>query len=177
MEELIDVLDKEGNKTGEVLPKSEVKKNGLYHGAIAVCIVNDNNEILMQKRSPNKRVYPNLWSIFVKGHIESGESSIEACQREVKEELGIHINEDELEYLYTILEETSTASDYVERIFFDTYLLRKNIKLNEIIIQEEELSDIKLLPLNELKTLVEDNSEVLVPNQKDYEKIFLWIQE
>lgn len=38
--ELIDVLDENGILTGEVLPRSEVHKRGLWHRAIVVAIVN-----------------------------------------------------------------------------------------------------------------------------------------
>lgn len=81
MEELIDVLDLFGIKTGIVKEKSQIKKDGNYHRAIAVLIINEKNEILMQKRSSNKKVYPNLWSIFVKGHVRSNESVLEASKR------------------------------------------------------------------------------------------------
>lgn len=43
MEELIDVLDENGIKIGEILPRSEIHKKGLWHRAIAVAIVNENN--------------------------------------------------------------------------------------------------------------------------------------
>ena len=39
MEELIDVLDKDGNKTGIIKKKSEIKRDGDYHRAIAVLII------------------------------------------------------------------------------------------------------------------------------------------
>ena len=51
MEELIDVLDENGVKTGEVLTRKEVHKRGLWHRAIAVAIINEQNEILIQQRS------------------------------------------------------------------------------------------------------------------------------
>ena len=172
MEELIDVLDENGNQTGIVLPKSEVKKRGLYHRAIAVCIMNHQNEILMQKRSPHKKVYPNLWSIFVKGHVDSKEGSLEACVREVKEELGLTIGQEEFQFLYTIKEEKVTADDFIERIFFDTYLVRKEVEIEKLIIQQEELCEVKLMKIEDIKVLIQHYSQELVPNQSDYEKIF-----
>lgn len=54
-EELIDVLDENGNKTGQIKTKSQIKKEGNFHRAISVCIINSNKEILMQKRSNTKR--------------------------------------------------------------------------------------------------------------------------
>ena len=175
MEELIDVLDNKGNKTGIIKKKSDIKKDGDYHRAIAVLVINNNNEILMQKRSSRKRIYPNLWSIFVKGHVQSGESSIDACIRELSEEIGINIEQDELKYLYTIFEEV-IDNDYIERIFYDTYILRKDFNLNDITIQEEELSDIKLVNYDEVISLIKNNDKSLVPNFEDYKRIIKYLK-
>ena len=176
MEELIDVLDKDGNKTGIIKKKSDIKRDGDYHRAIAVLVINNNNEILMQKRSSRKRIYPNLWSIFVKGHVQSGETSIDACIRELSEEVGININSNELSYLYTIFEEV-IDKDYIERIFYDTYILRKDFNLTDITIQEEELSEIKLVDSNKVISLIESNDKSLVPNYEDYKRIINYIKK
>ena len=40
-EELLDVLDSNGIKTGEILPRKEVHKKGLWHRIIVVAIVNE----------------------------------------------------------------------------------------------------------------------------------------
>lgn len=52
--ELIDVLDENGVFTGEVLPRDEIHKKGLWHRAIVVAIINENNQILLQQRSLTK---------------------------------------------------------------------------------------------------------------------------
>lgn len=51
MGELIDVLNENGIKTGEILTRGEIHRRGLWHRTIAVAIVNENNQILIQKRS------------------------------------------------------------------------------------------------------------------------------
>ena len=170
MEELIDVLDSNGNKTGLVKAKSLIKRDGDFHRAISVCIINSNDEILMQQRSGNKRVFPNLWGMFVKGHVISNETSLLACQREIYEELGILIDISELEYLYTIKEHIVTNDNYIENIFFDTFLLRKDIDIDSIKLQEEEVRDAKFMNYQDVYNLISSN--ILVPNKKDYELIF-----
>lgn len=47
MEEMIDVLDENGVKTGEIVTRKEVHKRGLWHRAIVVAIINEKNEILI----------------------------------------------------------------------------------------------------------------------------------
>jgi 8-oxo-dGTP diphosphatase len=44
--------------------------------------------ILLVRRSPHRRIYPNLWS-FPGGHVEDGETLDEALIRECREEVGI----------------------------------------------------------------------------------------
>lgn len=174
MEELIDCLDEFGNKTGIVKKKSDIKKDGDYHRVIAVLIVNGDN-ILIHQRSSNKKVYPNLWSLFVRGHVQAGEGSIDACKREIKEEIGIDITEDELEFLYTLKEEAK-KKDYIENMFYDTYLLKKDIDIKDITIQKEELNDIKYINIDEVKTQIENGSKDYVPNDEDYKRIFEYIK-
>ena len=49
-EELIDVLDENGIKTGEILPTCVVHKQGLWHRAIVVGIVNEKNKKSKRKK-------------------------------------------------------------------------------------------------------------------------------
>ena len=173
MKELIEVLDENGNKTGIIKTKSEIKRNGYYHRAIRVVIVNSANEVLFQKRCNKKKMFPNLWSIYLTGNVKAYEESIDAIIREVKEEIGIDTLSDELEYLYTIKEEKK-KKDYDERIFFDTYLLRKDIDINEIKMNNEVIG-MQFLTLDEIKYLQDNNSKMIIPN--DYDVILNVLEE
>ena len=66
--EYLDILDENGNKTGESRPRSEVHSKGYWHKGIHVWIINSNKELLVQRRSANKDVYPNKLHISVAGH-------------------------------------------------------------------------------------------------------------
>lgn len=90
-EELIDVLDENGVKTGEVLARNEIHKRGLWHRAIVVAIINENNEILLQQRSANKEKNANMWDISVAGHISAGQDSLSAVAREISEEVSVNL--------------------------------------------------------------------------------------
>ena len=58
--ELWEVLDGEGNPTGEIMEKYDKKvfERGLYHLGSDIWIINSDNKILIQKRSPLKRLEP-----------------------------------------------------------------------------------------------------------------------
>lgn len=172
MDELIEVLDEKGNKTGIIKSKSQIKKEGDYHRAISVCLINDKKEILMHKRSKKKVIYPDLWSCFVRGHVQAYEESIDACIREIKEEIGTNVNAQELRFLYTRKEDNEPGNmTHINNLFFDNYICFKNIKLEDLKIEEEEISEIKYMPYQELEKLIRNNDNSLIPNYEDYHEI------
>ncbi len=173
MEELIDVLNENGEKTGEVKTKSSIKKDGDFHRAVSICIINDHKEILMHRRSVGKKIYPNLWSCFVRGHVSAGEDSIAACLRELDEELGILAHEDDLEFLFSLKDCNRAGNmDYINNIFYDNYLLFKNIPLGDLALEAEEVAEVRYMNYKEVKELVEKKEKTLIPNFEEYEKLF-----
>ena len=50
-------------------------------------IVNNRGRVFVQKRSPERRLFPGCWDI-AGGHVEPGETLFEALAREIKEETG-----------------------------------------------------------------------------------------
>ena len=87
MEEKFDVLNELGEFTGEIATREECHKKGLWHRAVYAFIIDDDGNVLLQKRSSNKKLWPNMWDVTVGGHVDSGEFGRQALVREVKEEL------------------------------------------------------------------------------------------
>lgn len=160
MEEMIDVLDENGIKTGEILSRSKIHKRGLWHRLIVVAIINEKNEILMQQRSKTKTKNPNMWDISAAGHIGSGQTALSAAAREMNEEISINLGYtvtiNDFRYVFSYRKEEKVAEDYYDRQFFDFFILRKeNLKIEDIKIQESEVQAIKWCSLSELKELIE----------------------
>ena len=57
MEEKFDVLNEQGEFTGKVSTREECHKKGLWHRAVYAFIIDDNQNILLQKRESG-RVHP-----------------------------------------------------------------------------------------------------------------------
>ncbi|ANP51636.1 8-oxo-dGTP pyrophosphatase MutT (NUDIX family) [Streptomyces griseochromogenes] len=55
--------------------------------AVGAVILNQHGRAFAQKRSPDRRLFPDCWDI-VGGHVEPGESLLDALAREVAEETG-----------------------------------------------------------------------------------------
>ena len=89
--ELLDIVDEQGNFTGEVMEREKAHDLNLLHWEIAVLIVNKNREVLLQKRAATKRFNPNKWGLCA-GHVDAYESLENAAIREIKEEIGIDVS-------------------------------------------------------------------------------------
>jgi len=70
--EFFDVLDKNGNPTGQVKDRNDVHRDGDWHKAVHIWIINFKGELLIQKRSPNKDTGAGQWDISAAGHMPAG---------------------------------------------------------------------------------------------------------
>ena len=162
--EIIDEYNNIGEKIGTV-DKEIAHEKGLWHKSVHVWILNDKNEILLQYRCADKKLYPNTWDVSFAGHISAGESSAEAVIREGKEELGIEVNLDKLNYVFTNREEIK-YKEIDSKEFVDIFILKQDIKLDKIEFQKEEVSDAKYVSIDEFFKLAKENK--IMPHEIEY---------
>lgn len=105
--EYLDVLDRDGNLTGEKKSKLDVHKDGDWHKTVHIWIVTPKGELLIQKRSSEMDSYPDLWDISTAGHISAGEDSITSALRETEEELGLKLKAENFNYLFIAIQQAA----------------------------------------------------------------------
>ncbi len=175
MEELIDVLDKNGNKTGKILTREQIHKKGLCHRIVVITIIDTQENILMQQRSKNKTQNSGKWDVTVAGHVESGQTSTEAAIRETLEEVGIKVNEKELEYILTYRNKEIIKEDYIDDEIYDCYIVKRDkIDLRDIKVQESEVEQVKLCNLKEFNQIIENGN--IMKRDKLYKKIIEYLK-
>lgn len=162
--EMIDEYNYRGEKIG-VVDKDIAHEKGLWHKSVHVWLINDKNEILLQYRCAEKKLYPNTWDCSFAGHISAGENSIQAVQREGKEEIGIDVDLEKLNFILTN-RECIKYEDINSNEFVDIFLLRQNFNLDEIKFQKEEVSDAKYVSLEEFFDLIDNDK--LLPHKIEY---------
>ena len=148
MKEYFDVLDKDRNKLGYTKERGELLLDNEYNMGVENYIICD-NKILMTKRSINKS-HPNMWEI-PGGCSQKGEESFDTLKREMKEEINLNINHKNTKLIDTKL---------YKKQFIDIYQTKTNININNIKLQKEEVSEIKLINKDEFNKLITDNKIV-----------------
>lgn len=147
MREKRDLYDSNGNLTGITIEKGEPKPKNRYIYIVIVFIQNSKGEFLIQKRSKNKDGKYGTTG----GHLKTKENSIQGIIREIKEEIGLLVKEEELERIY------SGRSDKYQTIF-DIYYLKKDCKVEQLKIQKEEVESINWYPLNKIEKIIKEGN-------------------
>ncbi len=89
-DELFDVVDRDDRVVGQAM-RAEVHRKGLWHRAIHVWVFNRAGQVFLQKRSMAKDMAPGCWDSSCSGHLDAGEDYDGAAQRELGEEIGVHL--------------------------------------------------------------------------------------
>ncbi len=158
MEEMLDIYTRDGKYLGIKTRKECHQPNpGFYHKPAWTWIYNEKNEILVQKRAMCKKNYPGYWDMPCAGHIEAGESIVNGVIREAKEEIGVDISEKDCKLEFEFIEDHAWE---IGQVFF----IKINKKIDEFVLQKEEVEMVKWLNLNDFKELLYSDKWV------DYDK-------
>lgn len=165
--ELLDVFNSENTQKISEADRDTVHNNNLWHRQISVWVMNDKNEVLLQRRSSLRQQSPNKYSVCT-GHIDANEEIITAALRELKEEIGLMVAEDNLEFIdmYRNEEKGNNSFKY-------TYLVKTDKKVDEFVMQKEEVCELKYITLEELEKMIQNKDEELTLSKKSYAKLIL----
>ncbi len=161
--DLIDVLDENGMRTGEILSRKEIHALGKIHRAVHLYLFDSKNNLLLQRRSLNVDHYPGTFSISLTGHIDAGESSSMALYREVKEELNLDPSEMRFHFLFSYRQDKILNASYIDRQFNDVYVCWYPFDVREIQFNSNEISELKMVPFVQFKEMVFDAKSELAP--------------
>ena len=175
--EYIDIYDKNAIKLERKEDKELVHKNGLLHKTIHLWIINDKNELLLQRRSYDNKRYPGKLEISVAGHIRSGENSVDAIQRETFEEIGIKINTYFLEYLFSYKHKRIMGDIYINNEISDVYLYRYNVNIDECSFNDKAVCELKYVDWKKVEQMWKNKDKELIDHEEHYEILFCMLRK
>ena len=79
------------------------------------------------------------------GGVKAGENSIEGIKRELKEELGINVDDNELKLIKTLKK---------ENVFRDCYIIKKDIDLSAVKYNDGEVVNAKYVTIDEFNSML-----------------------
>lgn len=176
--EYIDIYTEFGEKINQKEQKELAHEKGLYHKAVHVWILNNKGELLLQRRNKDKKIYPNMLDVSFAGHISSGETSIDAIKREGKEELGLDIDINNLEYLFSYKAELKFKQiRYQDNEIDEVYLYQKDIDINEFKFMDNEVSQVIYLDFKRVERMWKKKDAQLVDRKIHYDTLFYFLHQ
>ena len=152
--------DELGNELGtEDLIKAH-ENEGALHKAFSVFVFRDNeNELLMQKRSAQKPLFPLLWANTCCSHPQEGEDIVESAQKRLKEEMGFTCNlQPKGSFVYQAKDEANNKSEYEH----DT-ILTGEVDDIEVKADPNEVNDYRWITLEDLQKELDEKPEDFAP--------------
>ncbi len=150
--EYLDEVDENNNLTHRKLPKDDFHKFGKWYREVICLVINNKGEVLLQQRSANKKDKPLEWEVCT-GHVSSGELPEEAVMRELKEEVDLNVTKNDLIPLKTLKIKEKINSRY-HYAFSYIFLVKTNKEIKDFKLQEEEVSNIKYIKIEELQDMI-----------------------
>jgi len=173
MLEYFDILNPDGTMAGYKAPRVEAHAKGLWHRAANLWLINNKNEILLQKRAPQKDSFPGLWDLSAAGHVPAGSTTLETIVREANEEIGVEVDPTKL-VLLTTIQESFILNDgkYLDNEFRDIYMVKMDLDMTTCQLQEEEVTELKWMPLKEFQRDLVEQKHLYTPHAKEYAVVF-----
>lgn len=158
--ELWDIYDEEGQPTGRTHSRMEPLQPGDYHLVVTVVLVNSRREVLCTHRSPEKLYCPDMWE-SPGGGVLAGEDSLSAAVREIKEEIGLSLEPEQLAWLYR---------DKRQDFFMDVFSGRMDVPVEALRFQPGETDGAMWLPLDKWEQMAQAG-EILTPAKGEFFQI------
>jgi len=155
-----DLYDKNRNLTGETIYKGEAIPEGKYIIVVLAMIQNSKGEFLIQKRSKQK----DGKYAATGGHVKTGQTSIEGIMDEIQEEIGLKVEPEELECIY------SQRFDEAQ-VFFDLYYMKKDFELADLVLQTEEVESVQWNTIEEIDELIKKDMFLINHAEEVYRTI------
>lgn len=165
----IQIVDENDKPIGQA-DMPEAHKKGLIHRIVRVMVENHKGEILVQKRSPKMRRWPNCWDNSAAGHVDVGEDYLTAAKRELAEELGI--DNVELQEIDTYFTDVKLADDVILKRFNRLYKIKVDDTPKNL--QADEVTEVKWMTVDEAKKLVKASPDSVTDGLQDVLERYYW---
>lgn len=163
--ELWDLYTKDRIKTGRTMVRGDIQPDDTYRIVVHICVFNSRGEMLIQQRQPFKSGWSNMWDISVGGSAVAGETSATAAERELREELGIEICFKNILPILTL---------NVDGGFDDVYLVEKDVALDRLTLQYEEVQTAKWASMDEIFALLDAGA--FIPYHKAFIELLFFMR-
>ncbi len=154
-----DIYDDKGKTTGRINAEKGSLAPGEHHLAIEAWLWHPEGYFLIQKRSMSRSTFAGRWA-HTTGRVQAGEDSLRGCLREIKEELGISLSEEEPLLVKRVMK-TGTP------LIWDIFVVKRAIQVSELVLDSTEVDSVRFVTPVELLTIMQSGRFVDYPEIRE----------
>jgi isopentenyldiphosphate isomerase len=152
--EPVDLYDENRIPLGRTADRHAVCSEEEHRTVVHVAIFNGEGQLLIQRRVPEKVIWPNRWDLSVGGGVDAGETPREAAERECREELG---------YALDLTGVRPSVTVNYKGGFDDFFIVERDVKVSSLRLQKTEVSEARWATLDEVLALLAAEEFVVYP--------------
>ena len=160
--ELIQVVNSNGKFTGETLFLKDIYDKNIMHNEVAVFVLNDLGQVLLEKRSDKEKFDARKWSVC-RGNVVAYEKLEHAAIRILKEKLGVNLYK---ESLYTYSEKEIVKAESNSRIIY-YYYVKVSMNEDDFILDKNKTLQVKWFFIDDIINMIEENDESITFNKEN----------
>ena len=159
-QEQIIIVDENDNVIGEEGKEKCHDGAGILHRGFLTMVLNNAGELLLTRRSDKKRLWPGFWDGSVASHVLRGEDYELASIRRLKQEIGLAT--DQVTYAFKFRYKVGYNGIGTEHEICAVTIVR-GIDTDALIYNRNEISDTRLVDVNELMKEIRENGHLYTP--------------
>lgn len=151
------MYDPQGRVVGSAT-RSRMRAEGLWHASSSVLVLSpDRGSVYVHRRTTTKDIYPGMHDCWAGGVVAAGEDPSETAGRELAEELGVPARP---RFLFRSVHQRGTVRfhGFLYEVLWD----------GPVVHQPEEVAAGWWMPLDELRTRLDDPGWPFVPDGRQF---------
>lgn len=165
-----DLYDRNRIKLNQTMVRGEKQPKGTFRMTVNIAMFDNSGRMLIQRRQPFKHGWSNMWDFTAGGSAVSGETSEQAAERELFEEIGYKASFEDNLPVFTI----NFENNWGEYGFEDFYVIYAEPDISKLSLQYEEVAEVKWATLDEILSMIDDGT--FIPRQKGFVEFLFYMR-
>ncbi len=180
MQEYLEVFNENNQPLHLAKLRRLIHKEGDWHRTAQVYVLNDEQELLCNLRSPLKDVFPMLWDVSIGGHLAPGETYQDCALRELAEELGITVDLHAVRFVTQVkIDGKDEKACLIDREHAGIFVFHTSLQAHQFNYQQDEIVELRFFPLSFIKETLQSSLPQIpiIPLQNQFLDILGRIEE
>jgi len=100
--------------------------------------------------------------------LSAGDTPKQAAVREIKEEIGLQIEESQLCFLKLLKRSKIPKVGFLDNEFNFLFAVKQDIVIEDLKLQKEEVAEVKLISITDFKEQLKQNKDLFVSHGEEY---------